>query len=228
MAIYWLDDDLVFPHPDYADTDGLLAVGGDLSPQRLLLAYQNGIFPWYNEGEPIIWWSPDPRFVVYPDKLKVSKSMRKVLRDNPFQITYNQEFEMVINNCGNINRKGQSGGTWITRDMKKAYIDLHHAGFAHSVEVWEKENGELVGGLYGVALGRCFSGESMFAKVSNASKAGFITLVKKLETLGFDLIDCQTHSNHLESLGGEYMTRQDFMNYLRQNAKKPTFRGNFL
>ena len=226
MAIYWLDDDLVFPHPNYADSDGVLAAGGDLSPQRLLLAYQNGIFPWYNEGEPIIWWSPDPRFVLYPENLKVSKSMRKVLRNEEFQITYDQQFEQIIDHCGKSVRKGQEGGTWITDDMKDAYLHLHKEGFAHSVEVWQ--NDELVGGLYGVALGRCFSGESMFAKVSNASKAGFITLVKKLETLGFDLIDCQTHSNHLESLGGEYMSRDDFMKYLHQNAEKPTFRGKFL
>ena len=227
MAIYWLDDDdLMFPHPDYADPDGVLAVGGDLSPKRLLTAYQNGIFPWYNEGEPIIWWSPDPRFVLYPQNLKVSKSMRKVLRDQKFKITYDQQFELVIDNCGAVNRKNQEGGTWITDDMKNAYIELHKAGFAHSVEVWE--NDVLVGGLYGIILGKCFSGESMFAKVSNASKAGFITLVKRLEKLGFDMIDCQTHSNHLESLGGENLSREDFMKYLHQNAQKPTSRGNFL
>ena len=226
MAIYWLDDDLVFPHPIYADDDGVLAVGGDLSPQRLLLAYQNGIFPWYNEGEPVIWWSPNPRFVLYPEKLKVSKSMRKVLRLEQFKITYDQAFETVIRLCGTTKRKGQNGGTWITRDMLRAYCQLHQLGFAHSVEVWE--NDEIVGGLYGVALGRCFSGESMFAKVSNASKAGFITLVRRLQELGFDMIDCQTHSNHLESLGGEYMDRSDFMQYLKENAKKPTYRGHFL
>ncbi len=226
MAIYWLDDDLVFPHPIYADEDGVLAAGGDLSPQRLLLAYQNGIFPWYNEGEPVIWWSPDPRFVLYPEKLKVSKSMRKVLRDNKFKVTYNQAFDVVIRACGKVRRKGQSGGTWITRDMIRAYYQLHQLGFAHSVEVWQ--NDKIVGGLYGLALGRCFTGESMFTTVSNASKAGFITLVRRLVELGFDLIDCQTHSNHLESLGAEYMPREDFLNYLKQNAETTSYRGNFL
>jgi leucyl/phenylalanyl-tRNA---protein transferase len=227
MAIYWLEDDLVFPHPKYADENGVLAVGGDLSSQRLLFAYQNGIFPWFNEDEPIIWWSPDPRFVLYPSKVKISKSMRKVLRDAQFQITYNQDFAAVIKNCSSVNRANQIGdGTWITQEMQQAYIDLHQLGFAHSVEVWQ--GGALVGGLYGVALGRCFCGESMFTKVSNASKVGFITLVQKLESLGFDMIDCQTHSNHLESLGAEYISRSSFLKYLQGNAKKPSFKGNFL
>lgn len=226
MPIYWLDEALAFPHPQYADEDGVLAVGGDLSPERLLLAYQNGIFPWYNEGEPIIWWSPDPRFVLLPDQLKISKSMRKVLRDQQFRVTFNQDFRAVIQHCSTTSRHGQEGGTWITEAMIEAYCMLHDLGFAHSVEVWEA--GELVGGLYGLALGRCFSGESMFTKVSNASKAGFITLVQRLERLGFDMVDCQTHSNHLESLGAIYIDRVDFLAYLEKNSQRSTFRGDFL
>jgi leucyl/phenylalanyl-tRNA--protein transferase len=222
---YWLsDDELIFPHPTLANPDGILAVGGDLSPERIILAYDNGIFPWFNEEDPIIWWSPDPRFVLYPSKLKVSKSMRKVLRDEVFQITFDTAFEEVIKACSKIPRGGQEG-TWITEDMVDAYIQLHELGFAHSVEV--RQNGVLVGGLYGIALGRCFSGESMFAKVSNASKAGFITLVKELEAIGFDMIDCQTHSNHLESLGAESITRDDFLSFLEKNQEKETLRGNW-
>jgi leucyl/phenylalanyl-tRNA--protein transferase len=222
---YWLpEDEISFPHPNYADHQGILAIGGDLSPQRILLAYANGIFPWYNEDEPIIWWSPDPRFVLYPSKLKVSKSMRKVLRDNLFDITYDQSFKEVITACCKTPRQGQTG-TWITADMIDAYCELHRLGFAHSVEVWQ--SGELVGGLYGIGLGRCFCGESMFTSVSNASKAGFITFVKQLETLGFDLIDCQTHSKHLESLGAENISRERFLKYLEKNQHRETIRGSW-
>ena len=222
---YWLsEDELTFPHPTLANPDGILAVGGDLSPERIILAYDNGIFPWFNEEDPIIWWSPDPRFILHPSKLKVSKSMRKVLRDEVFQITFDTAFEEVILACSKIPRGGQEG-TWITKKMIRAYVRLHELGFAHSVEV--RQNGVLVGGLYGIALGRCFSGESMFAKASNASKAGFITLVKKLEAIGFDMIDCQTHSNHLESLGAEAISRDDFLTFLEKNQEKETLRGNW-
>ena len=225
MPIFWLsDNDISFPSPHLAEAEGVLAMGGDLKPQRLLRAYQMGIFPWYNEGEPIIWWSPDPRFVMYPSKLKVSKSMRKVLRDNIFHVTVDTDFKAVIENCQQTYRPDQ-GGTWITDDMLEAYLELHDLGFAHSVEVWQE--GDLVGGLYGVSLGKCFFGESMFTKVSNASKTGFIILVKKLTALGFDLIDCQTHTSHLESLGAEDMDREEFLNYLKQNNKKETLRGKW-
>lgn len=221
---YWLSEELVFPHPNQADLDGVLALGGDLSPARLVLAYQYGIFPWFNEGDPIVWWSPDPRFVLYPSRLKVSKSMRKVFRDNVFQITLDQEFRAVIEACSASPRKGQDG-TWITEDMIDAYCNLHELGIAHSVEVWQEQ--QLVGGLYGIALGKCFAGESMFARVSNASKAGFITLVRNLEARGFDLIDCQTHTNHLESLGAENISRNDFMDYLELNREVPIIRGSW-
>ncbi len=224
--MYLLSDELVFPDPKYADEDGLLAIGGDLSVQRLLLAYQYGIFPWFNEGEPIIWWSPDPRFILYPEKLKVSKSMRSLFRKVPFSVTFDKDFQQVISQCKTIKRKGQEGGgTWITQDVQQAYIELHKLGIAHSVEVWQKD--ELVGGLYGVSLGKCFFGESMFTKVSNASKYGFITLVQKLKSLNFTLVDCQIHTDHLESLGAEFMSRSDFMQVMLNNQKLPTLKGNW-
>lgn len=223
--MYWLpDDEIVFPAPDLANEDGILALGGDLSPQRLILAYQHGIFPWFNEDDPIIWWSPDPRFVLYPQNLKISKSMRQVLRRNIFQITYDTDFQAVLWNCQNIKREGQ-GGTWITDEMFDAYLTLHEIGLAHSVEVWQ--NKELVGGLYGISLGKCFFGESMFAKVSNASKAGFITFVQNLASLGFDLIDCQTETAHLRSLGADFVSRADFLKYLKQNNQQETWVGKW-
>lgn len=223
--MYWLpDDELVFPAPDLADENGILALGGDLSPKRLLLAYQHGIFPWFNEDDPIIWWSPDPRFVLLPENLKVSKSMRQVLRRNIFTITFDTDFQSILWNCQNIKRKGQ-GGTWITDEMFDAYLTLHEIGLAHSVEVWQ--NNQLVGGLYGISLGKCFYGESMFAKVSNASKAGFITLVQNLASLGFDLIDCQTETAHLRSLGADFINRADFLDYLRLNNQKDTWVGKW-
>ena len=223
--MYWLpDDEIVFPAPQYADEQGVLAIGGDLSPERLILAYQNGIFPWFNEDEPIVWGAPDPRFVLYPEELRVSKSMRQVLRRDTFQITYDTDFRSVIKNCQQIKREEQDG-TWITNDMYEAYVKLHEMGLAHSVEVWQNE--ELVGGLYGISFGRCFFGESMFAKVSNASKAGFITFVQNLESLGFDMIDCQTETPHLHSLGADFISRADFMKYLADNNKKETWVGKW-
>jgi len=205
--------DDVFPDPNLADAEGLLAVGGDLSVARLLTAYQSGIFPWYEEGQPVLWWSPDPRMVLFPEKIKISKSMRKLFRDEVFQITYNQNFEAVIEECAQIKRDGQND-TWITDAMVDAYVQLHELGFAHSVEVWQNE--ELVGGLYGVYLKdkNIFCGESMFTKVSNASKYGFISLVQKLQNEGVRLIDCQVYTQHLESLGGEEILREEFLHYL--------------
>ncbi len=223
--MFWLpDDELIFPAPELADEDGILAIGGDLSPERLLLAYQNGIFPWFNEEDPIIWWSPDPRFVLLPHQLKVSKTMRQTLRRNVFTITLDTDFKSVLENCQAIRRNGQDG-TWITGEMLAAYVRLHELGFAHSVEVWQE--GALVGGLYGISLGKCFFGESMFAKVSNASKAGFITLVQHLETLGFDMIDCQTETEHLQSLGADFISRADFLEYLKLNNKKESWTGKW-
>jgi leucyl/phenylalanyl-tRNA--protein transferase len=210
---YWLDETLVFPPVNEANRHGILALGGDLSVERLLLAYSSGIFPWYNEDEPIVWYSPNPRFVLFPEKLNVSKSMRQLLKKQPFQVTLDTNFRAVMTNCQQVKREGQSG-TWITQDMLEAYCALHEKGYAHSVEVWQA--GELVGGLYGVSLGRIFFGESMFAHVSNASKTGFITLVGELVKRGFELIDSQVYTPHLESLGGESIPRKQYIQLLKQ------------
>ncbi len=206
--MYKLGKDLVFPHPELANDEGILAWGGDLSPERLQLAYSYGIFPWYDVDSPILWWSPPLRFVLFPDELKVSKSMRKVLRSGQFRITQNTNFSAVIQGCKEMYRPGQDG-TWITDEMQAAYITLNEKGIAQSVEVWQE--GQLVGGLYGVVVGEVFCGESMFAKVSNASKAGFITLVQSGQ---FKLFDCQVHTDHLESLGAKHIPRADFLQFL--------------
>lgn len=207
--IFRLDERLLFPDPELAEDDGLLAIGGDLSPQRLLLAYQNGIFPWYSNDTPILWYSPHERFVLYPVELKISKSMRQVLRSGKFRVTINTAFADVINNCSIAPREGQDG-TWITDDMKTAYINLHQLGYAHSVEVWLAN--ELVGGLYGVQVGRVFCGESMFSKASNASK---IALIHLCQTGLYNLIDCQVHTEHLESMGARMIGRELYMNELK-------------
>ncbi|PCH73713.1 MAG: leucyl/phenylalanyl-tRNA--protein transferase [Flavobacteriaceae bacterium] len=200
-----------FPPVHLASEDGLLAIGGDLSPERLKLAYQSGIFPWFNEGEPIIWYSPKDRMVLFPEELRVSKSMRKVLRDKRFKVTFNTAFDQVIYQCKNTYRPEQ-GGTWITDDMENAYLELHKKGMAKSVEVWE--NDVLVGGLYGIDLGTVFCGESMFSSVSNASKVAFIYLVAELKKENYKLIDCQVHNDHLASLGAREIDRIDFLKYL--------------
>ncbi len=206
-----LTDELIFP--DYFETDkfGIIAYGGDLSVERLKLAYQKGIFPWFNENEPILWWFPNPRFVLFPDELNVSKSMKKILRDEVFQITENQAFDQVIFNCRNVKRPGQKG-SWITDEMMNAYIKLHELGIVKSIEVWQNE--KLVGGFYGVERGNIFCGESMFAHVSNASKAGFIWFVQKYQDR-YDLIDCQVYTEHLESLGAREIPAEEFINYLK-------------
>lgn len=205
--MYFLSKDLFFPSVDHADAHGLLAVGGDLSPDRLLLAYRNGIFPWYDDDDPILWWSPDPRMVLFLDELVVSKSMRNILNRGVFEVTFNKDFRGVITNCRAAKRKGQDG-TWITDDIVEAYCHLFELGFARSVEVWH--NGTLVGGLYGTDLGHVFCGESMFSKVSNASKVAFIALVSYLKTNNYKLLDCQLHNNHLASLGCREIPRKDF------------------
>lgn len=210
--IFRLDERLIFPDPALAEDDGLLAVGGDLSIERLLLAYQNGIFPWYSDDTPILWYSPHERFVLFPDELKISKSMRQVLRSGRFKVTINQCFEKVIEACSIVKRNEQEG-TWITDDMKNAYISLHSKGHAHSVEVWEQD--KLVGGLYGVQTGSTFCGESMFSLVSNASKTALISLCKSGE---YTLIDCQVHTEHLESMGARLISRKEYMAIL-QNAR---------
>ena len=206
----FLSERLVFPDIHDADPNGVLAVGGDLSIERLTLAYRNGIFPWYAEGEPIVWYSPDPRMVLYPDDLRVSKSMRQLINSKKFRVTFNTAFASVISNCKSIDRtkQGQSG-TWITTEMQDAYIDLHKCGLAKSVEVW-KDN-ELVGGLYGVEVGNIFCGESMFSKISNASKLAFIAVVRQNK---YALIDCQVYNPHLASLGAKEIERKVFVDYL--------------
>ena len=203
-----------FPPVENANPDGLLAIGGDLSVNRLLDAYNHGIFPWYDTSEPILWWSPDPRMVLFPEDLKVSKSMKQMLKKEVFQVTFNQDFAAVIEQCALIKRDGQNG-TWITQEIKEAYLKLHHLGVVQSVEVWQ--NNELVGGLYGIYLKekKMFCGESMFAKVSNASKYGFITYVRKLKAEGVCLIDCQIFTPHLESLGAGEISRKEFLDYLK-------------
>lgn len=208
MPVFTLDEQMIFPAVELSEPDGLLAVGGDLSPERLLLAYCNGIFPWYS-GRQILWWSPDPRFVLYPENLKISKSMKALFKKGAFRVTVNKAFEEVISNCKEIKREGQSN-TWITPQMKAAYLKLHELGFAHSVEAWQGE--ELVGGLYGIWIKNAFFGESMFSKVSNASKFAFISFVLHLEKEGVKLIDCQVYTEHLESLGAEMIPRDRFIN----------------
>ncbi|CAM3826251.1 leucyl/phenylalanyl-tRNA--protein transferase [Sphingobacterium prati] len=196
---------LEFPHPSYAEEDGLLAIGGDLSADRLLLAYSNGIFPWFSDDTPILWYAPNPRFVLYPSKIKVSKSMAACIRKNTFSISVDRDFDAVIKSCSAINRKDQQG-TWITKDMIKAYTTLYTMGYAHAVEVWQGEL--LVGGLYGVLINGVFCGESMFSRVPNASKAALIYLAQEIE---LRLIDCQFHTPHLESMGGEYLSFSDYL-----------------
>jgi leucyl/phenylalanyl-tRNA---protein transferase len=228
MPVMWLSPtQIYFPHSDTFDTPDVVAVGGDLSPERLLLAYSLGIFPWYNEGdEPIMWWCPDPRLVLYPDELKVSKSMRPLFNQEKFKVTYNVDFQRVMRICMLNDRKDQDGGSWINEDMIVAYTILHKAGFAHSVEVWEGD--ELVGGLYGVAYGRIFYGESMFSKVSNASKFGFISFVQKIKAMGITLIDCQQETAHLTSLGARVISRDLFLEAIKSNENEPQIlRGSF-
>ena len=207
MKAYCLPGQDAFPSLDQASDDGLLAVGGDLSPERLQCAYSRGIFPWFEQGQPILWWSPDPRCVLYPEKFNSSRSMRKSIRRESFSLSYDRAFESVIVACA-APRDAQ-GGTWITPDMRKAYCALHELGCAHSVEVWQDD--ELVGGLYGVSLGRVFYGESMFSRVSQASKFALQSLCKKLQAEHYTLIDCQLESAHLLSLGAQVIPRAQFI-----------------
>ncbi len=227
MPIFALEEDnIAFPPPEMADPDGVLAVGGDLSPRRLILAYSMGIFPWYSDDEPIVWWSPDPRSVMFPKDLKISKSMKQVLKKGTFTITFDQDFKSVIAACGKTYRPNQFGGTWITSEMLQAYCQLHELGLAHSVEVWNDQQ-ELVGGLYGIALGKCFFGESMFTRVSNASKTGYIALVQQLIEWDYQLIDCQVHNNHLESLGSQEIPRKTFLSLLEKHLQHETLQSKW-
>ena len=219
MPLHILDNKIWFPPVNDALEDGLLAIGGDLSTERLLLAYQLGIFPWY-DGDIPLWWSPDPRFVLYPQKLRISKSMKQLLRQQKFHFTINAAFEQVINKCMLIERAGQDG-TWINDDVVKAYITLHYQGYAHSAEVWQED--QLVGGLYGVRLNNLFFGESMFSLQSNASKYAFISYIQQLIKEGVVLVDCQVYTQHLESLGAEMISRKEFIKMLRDNIKTDNF-----
>lgn len=211
--MYFLEPEDSFPEVKHAPEDQPLAVSLDLNSRRLKEAYYRGIFPWYSEGQPVLWWSPDPRMVLFPEKLKIARSMRPLLNQHKFEVTFNQEAASVIEECGKIKREGQDG-TWITPEIKKEYLKLHEEGLVYSVEVWKAK--KLVGGLYGVYLEdkKIFCGESMFAKESNASKYGFIKLIQKLEKEGLRLVDCQIYTRHLESFGAEEITREEFLNYL--------------
>jgi len=210
-----LDDTLNFPHPALAEDDVLLAVGGDLSPERLLAAYRLGIFPWYNEDEPVLWWSPDPRFVLFPSELKLSKSVRPLLNKNAFRFTVNKAFAEVIAHCREVPRAGQEG-TWISQEVENAYTELHRRGYAHSAEVWE--NDTLVGGLYGIRLGTVFFGESMFSLRSNASRYAFAKYAQLLHKDGVQLIDCQVYTAYLESMGARMIEGKEFRNHLGLQA----------
>ena len=228
MAPFWIDpNDTTYRFPDVSlaleEPDGLLAIGGSLNPQRLKSAYCQGIFPWYNEDQPILWWSPDPRAVLFPEKLHVSRSLRKTLRNNPFTFSMDHAFEAVITACGEPRLKQQ--GTWISPEMKAAYCNMHQLGYAHSVECWLHD--DLVGGLYGLAFGKVFFGESMFSRVTNASKVAFVHFVKQLQHWGFLMIDCQVESEHLASLGAELIPRKQFVYMLENLCFLPTKSGTW-
>lgn len=227
--LYSLDNlpiEAPFPPVEHAETepDGLLAVGGDLSPTRLLNAYCSGIFPWYSDDQPILWWSPNPRAVIYPQKIKISRSLRKILRNKPYHVTYDQAFSKVMLSCAKPRQ--DSPGTWITDDMHQAYVSLHQRGYAHSVEVWIR--GELVGGLYGVAIGKVFFGESMFSSEPNTSKVALVKLSERLLERGYGLIDCQVSSPHLLSLGAEEISREHFCIQLTRLCREPTELGPWM
>lgn len=225
MPVFRLPDQLIFPEPELSRKDGLLAVGGDLSIERLVLAYRMGIFPWYAKGDPILWWSPDPRLVLYPDALHISRSLMKTLKHRCFAVTLDRDFARVIEACAAAPREKQRG-TWITADMMDAYCRLHEAGFAHSVEIWDQKK-ELAGGLYGVSLGKCFFGESMFSRKNNASKVGLATLVQLLKKWDFTLIDCQVTTQHLVRLGATEIPRKRFLAELAQALTSPTQKGDW-
>lgn len=224
MPVFLLSDTIEFPPPHLASEDGLLAVGGDLSQKRLLLAYRMGIFPWFSNNEPILWWSPDPRLVLYPHEIKISKTLKKIIKKEVFKVTMDLAFNEVINQCAQIRLK-KNQGTWIIEDIIEAYCRLHESGFAHSVEVWRQ--GELAGGLYGVSLGKCFFGESMFTRVSNASNIAIVKLTKYLSELSFDLIDCQITTEHLIRFGAREIPRKLFLEQLEKSLKAPTIKGKW-
>ena len=217
--------DLHFPPVDSASPEGLLAVGGDLRPERLLEAYRHGIFPWYSDDQPILWWSPDPRTVLFPDKLHISRSLKRSLRPGLFRVTLDQCFRDVMQHCAGPRPQYPDGGTWITAEMLEAYTRLHELGYAHSVETWQE--GELVGGLYGVALGGAFFAESMFTRVADASKVALVSLVRQLQAWGFSLMDCQQSSPHVLALGAEAIPRREFLDHLAVALTMPELRGHW-
>jgi len=224
MPVYKLNDELIFPDPSLADDGGLLAVGGDLRLERILLAYSMGIFPWYSEGQPLLWWSPDPRAILTPDDVHISKSLRRVLRSHKFTVRFDTHFREVIRNCSQTGRPGQDG-TWITEAMIDAYCGLHEAGFAHSVEIYLDD--ELVGGLYGISLGKAFFGESMFSHRSDASKVALVSLAKLVGNLGFDFVDCQLPTPHLNSMGAVDISREDYLLKLCFSLSNNNQQGNW-
>ncbi|MFW5810444.1 MAG: leucyl/phenylalanyl-tRNA--protein transferase [Thermodesulfobacteriota bacterium] len=224
MPVFQLTEKIGFPPPHLAEQEGILAVGGDLSIKRLLLAYQMGIFPWYAEEDPIIWWSPDPRLVLYPPQLRYSRSLKRLLKKDVFTVTMDQAFARVIIECAAV-RAEQGEGTWLVDDMIEAYVRLHEAGYAHSVETWQE--GRLVGGLYGVSLGGAFFGESMFMRVSNASKIAFVRLVRQLNSWGFDMVDCQVKTQHLLGFGAREIPRKLFLEQLKKSLKRKTRKGKW-
>ena len=224
MPVFMLSDKIEFPPPQLASKHGLLAVGGDLSQKRLLLAYRMGIFPWYSDDEPVMWWSPDPRLVLYPREIKISKTLKKILRKNEFQVTLDLAFRDVIQHCADV-RLEKNEGTWIVENMMDAYCRLHESGFAHSVEAWHQ--GELAGGIYGVSLGKCFFGESMFSRISNASSVALVNLVKYLEALSFDMLDCQIPTGHLIRFGARKVPRARFLAQLERSLETPTKKGKW-
>lgn len=224
MIVFLLNNLLVFPDPRRAESDGLVAVGGDLRIERLILAYQNGIFPWYSEGNPIMWFSPDPRLILFPDELRISKSLRRVINSEDFEIRFDTCFEEVIMKCATVKRKNQDA-TWITDDMTDAYVQLYNEGFAHSVETFYQD--ALVGGLYGISLGGAFFGESMFHSMSNASKVSLYCLVEKLKSWEFDFIDSQIPTNHMKSMGAREVDRESFLAMLELTLRKKTRRGKW-
>lgn len=223
MPIFLLGDEPVFPPAQLASDEGIIAAGGDLSPQRLLNAYTSGIFPWYSEGDPILWWSPDPRMILSPKEIHISRSMKKFLKKSPFHFSFDSSFGHVLEHCADP-RDGQLG-TWITREMKAAYVYLHELGFAHSMEVWQED--KLVGGLYGVSLGKCFFGESMFSLQTNASKFGIITLARLLQEKEFLMIDCQVPSGHLRTMGAKEIPRVEFLKLLERGLDYETIPGKW-
>jgi leucyl/phenylalanyl-tRNA---protein transferase len=223
MPIFQLGKELVFPPPELASSEGIIAVGGDLSSQRLINAYTAGIFPWFSEDDPIIWWSPDPRLVLLPGNIHVSGSMKRLLKRNPFRLTCDRQFLDVLEHCRKP--RPHQDGTWITDEIRDAYLHLHHQGIAHSVEVWAGDR--LAGGLYGISLGKCFFGESMFSDLPNASKFAFITFSEKLFRMGFAMVDCQVPSDHLKRLGATEIPRSDFLARLKEGLKHKTIVGKW-